>query len=103
MRDLFTKIMTGSMVASAALLVAACGGSETAETNNTMTEMDTTDPMMDGTTNDVTAVDGAMGTDANMAMDSNMTMDSNMSGDNMSSSNMSTGDNSSSSNMTNGM
>lgn len=70
MRDLFSKIMTGSMVASAALLVAACGGSETAEANNTVTEMDTTDAMMDGTTNDVTAVDGAMA-DGNLAVDAN--------------------------------
>ncbi len=64
MRDLFSKIMTASMVAGAALLVASCGGSETAEANNSVTEMDTTDAMMDGTTNDVTAVDGAMA-DAN--------------------------------------
>jgi hypothetical protein len=88
MRDLFSKIMTGSMVAGAALLVAACGGSETAETNTTnMTEMESTDPMMDGTTNDVTATDAAtmdanmMG--GNMTMDSNMSMDANMTGGNM--------------------
>lgn len=72
MRDLFSKIMTGSMVASAALLVAACGGSETAEATNNVTEMDTTDAMMDGTTNDVTAVDGAMA-DGNLAVDANAT------------------------------
>ena len=102
MRDLFSKLMTGSMVAGAALLVAACGGSETADTNTTnMTEMESTDPMMDGTTNDVTAVDGA-GMDGNMAMDSNMTMDANMSGGNMSSDNMMM-DNGMSGNMTNGM
>ena len=101
MRDLLKTVMTSSMVAGAALLVAACGGSETAETNNTMTEMDATDPMMDGTTNDVTAVDGA-GMDGNMAMDSNMTMDANMSGGNMSSDNMMM-DNGMSGNMTNGM
>ncbi len=70
MRDLFSKILTSSMVAGAALLVASCGGSETAEANNTMTEMDTTDAMMDGTTNDVTAVDGAMA-DGNLAVDTN--------------------------------
>ena len=98
MRDLFKNVLTGSMVAGAALLVAACGGSETAEVNNTMTEMDATDPMMDGTTNDVTAVDGAMGMDNNMAMDSNMTMDANMSG-NMSGDNMMMND----MNMNNGM
>ena len=82
MRDLFKKVMTGSMVAGAALLVAACGGGEEAEVNNTaMTEMDATDTMMDGTTNDVTAIDAGTGADANMAMDSNMTMDANMSTD----------------------
>jgi hypothetical protein len=80
MRDLLKTVMTGSMVAGAALLVAACGGNADDSANNTaMTEMGTTDPMMDGTTNDVTAVDGATGMDANMAMDSNMTMDANMS------------------------
>lgn len=82
MRDLFKKVMTGSMVAGAALLVAACGGADEAEVNNTaMTEMDATDTMMDGTTNDVTAIDAGTGADANMAMDSNMTMDANMSTD----------------------
>ena len=41
---------------------------------------------MEGTMNDVTAVDGAMGADANVAMDSNSSgamMDSNMSSSNM--------------------
>jgi len=95
MRDIFKKAMTGSMIAGAALLVAACGGTETAETNNTMMEMDATDPMLDGTTNDVTAVDaGTM--DGNMAMDSNMTMDANMMDMNMSNDTMTN-------NMTNGM
>lgn len=93
MRDLFKTVMTGSMVAGAALLVAACGGSETAEMNNTMTEMDATDPMMDGTTNDVTAVDGATMDDNMMMNDMNMTMDANMS-DNMMTNDM---------NMNNGM
>ena len=35
MRDLLSKVMTGSMVAGAALLVAACGGGEDATANNT--------------------------------------------------------------------
>jgi hypothetical protein len=35
MRDLLSKVMTGSMVAGAALLVAACGGGEDAAVNNT--------------------------------------------------------------------
>ncbi|HEY0627584.1 MAG TPA: hypothetical protein VGD10_12770 [Allosphingosinicella sp.] len=77
MRDLFKKAVAGSMIAGAALLVSACGGGENAEANNTaMTEMGT-DPMMDGTTNDVTAIDAGTGADANMAMDANMTMDAN--------------------------
>jgi hypothetical protein len=68
MRGIFSKIMTGTMVAGAALLVSACGGSETATTENTtMTEMNAMEPM-EGTMNDMTVVDGAM--DAN-AMDAN--------------------------------
>jgi hypothetical protein len=78
MRDLFKKAMTGSMIAGAALLVAACGGGEEAETNNMMTTEMGTDPMLDGTTNDVTAIDAGTGADANMAMDANMTMDANV-------------------------
>lgn len=101
MRDLFSKILTSSMVAGAALLVTACGGTEEATVNNSMTEMDATDPMMDGTTNDVTAVDGAGAMDANMSMDSNMTMDANMSNDMMMNDTM--GNTGTDANMTNGM
>ena len=73
MRNVFSKVLTGSMVASAALLVAACGGTETAETDNTMaTDMNAMDPAMTGTTNDVSAIDAATGADANMSMDGNM-------------------------------
>ena len=72
MRDLLSKLMTSSMVAGAALLVAACGGSETANTAENMTDMNSTEADM-GTMNDVTAVDGAMAGD-NMAMD-NSAMD----------------------------
>ncbi|HWH18668.1 MAG TPA: hypothetical protein VNT77_10110 [Allosphingosinicella sp.] len=73
MRDLFKKVMAGSMIAGAALLVSACGGGENAEANNTaMTDMNAMDPMMD-TTNDVTAIDAGTGADANMTMDANMT------------------------------
>jgi hypothetical protein len=72
MRDLLKTVMTGSMVAGAALLVAACGGGGNEANNTATTEMGTTDPMMDGTTNDVTAIDGATGMDANMTMDANM-------------------------------
>lgn len=83
MRDLFSKVLTTSMIASAALLVAACGGGGASdEANNTMTEMGTTDPMMDTNTGDVTAIDGAGATGDNMAMDANstMTMDANTTG-----------------------
>lgn len=84
MRALISKIATGSMVAGAALLVTACGGTEEAATNNTaMTEVDAGDPMLDGTTNDVTAIDAGTGMDANMSMDMNTTMDANMSGNAM--------------------
>lgn len=80
MRDLFKKAIAGSLIAGAALL-SACGGGEEAEVNNmAMTEMGT-DPMMDGTTNDVTAIDAANGMDGNMMMDSNMMMNDMMTND----------------------
>jgi len=85
----FSKLMTGSMIMGAALLVSACGGSETANTADTnMTEMNSMEPM-DGTMNDVTAVDGAM-TGDNMAMSNDMSM-GNMSNDMMMSNDMSMG------------
>lgn len=74
MRNIFFKVMTCSMIAGAALAVSACGGTNNDEANNAMmTDMNATDTMMDGTTNDVTAIDAGTGTDANMTMDSNMT------------------------------
>ena len=94
MRDLLSKVMTGSMVAGAALLVAACGGGEDAGANNAMTDMGN-DVMMDGTTNDVTAVDAGTMDANNMATDANMTMDANATTGN-------TG-NTTDANMTNGM
>lgn len=68
------KIVTLSMVAGAALLVAACGGSEPAATENAaVTEMNAADAM-EGTTNDamanVEAVADANAVDAN-AVDAN--------------------------------
>jgi len=102
MRDLLSKLLTGSMVAGAALVVSACGGSENANTvdNTTVTEMDAMEPV-DGTTNDMTAVDGAAGT-GNMSADANMTMDTNsMSSGNMMSNNMMM--NTATGNMTNAM
>jgi hypothetical protein len=67
------KIVTLSAVAAASLLVAACGGSETATTDNaTVTEMNAADAM-EGTTNDsMTNMDAATATgnmtDMNSAM-----------------------------------
>ena len=70
MRDLLTKVLTGSMIAGAALLVAACGSKEEANTSETtnVTEMNTMD--MNTTTDNMTAVDAANGT-GNMAGDLN--------------------------------
>ena len=70
MRDLIKTVMTSSMVAGAALFVVACGGDKT-EVNNTTVDINAMDPMMDGTTNDVTAIDAGTGADANMTMDAN--------------------------------
>jgi hypothetical protein len=79
MRSIFTKVVAGTMVAGAALLVSACGGgNNTSSTNITETnyvEGDTTNTVSD----DMTAVDAANGTDA-MANDAMM---SNMSGNAM--------------------
>lgn len=71
MRALLSKMMTGTIVAGAALLVSACGGSETANTaeNTAMTDMNAMAPM-EGTVNDMTVVDSA-------AMDANASMDVN--------------------------
>lgn len=69
MRAILSKIVTGSMVASAALLVSACGGTETPAENTVVTDLNTTD-MLDGTvTDNMTAVDGAMGDNMAMAND----------------------------------
>jgi hypothetical protein len=72
MRDLFKTVLTGSMVAGAALLVAACGGGESTEANNTSANF--ADETLMGNTGDVTAVDALNGTDANLGagMDANM-------------------------------
>ncbi len=66
MRHLVSKLMTGSLVAGAALMVAACGHSDTTNTtdNTTMTDMNTMEP--EGTTNDMTAVDAAGNSDMMM-------------------------------------
>ncbi|HTG37369.1 hypothetical protein [Sphingomonas sp.] len=79
MRALISKVVTGSMIAGAALLVSACGGNtETTTENTVVTDLNTTDPMMDGTmTDNMTAVDGSMDTMGNDAMMMNDTMMSN--------------------------
>lgn len=71
MRALFTKALAGSMIASAALLVSACGGTtETTVDNTTVLDVNATDPVLEGTTSDnMTMVDGATGNDAGMAPD----------------------------------
>jgi hypothetical protein len=85
MRDLLTKVLTGSMIAGAALLVSACGSKEDANITETanVTEMNATD--LNTTTDNMTAVDAANGT-GTMANDMNA-VDGNMAGnaaDNMS-------------------
>ena len=69
MRDLLSKLMTGSMIAGAALLVAACGGSEDATTNNANY---VEDPLManDGA---VTDADPMNGTTDNLGAAANTT------------------------------
>ena len=90
MRNLLNKLMTGSMVVGAALVVSACGGTENADTvdNTTVTGMDSMEPV-DGTTNDMTAMDAANGV-GNMSADANMSMDS-MKSDEMKSDEMKSG------------
>ena len=76
MRAIISKVLTGSIIAGAALALSACGGkTETTADNATITDLNSTD-MMDGTMSDnMTAVDGAMGNDTMMM--SNDTMMSN--------------------------
>ena len=62
MRALISKVLTGSMVAGAALLVSACGGNNEATTENTtVTDLNATEGM-DTMTDNMTAVDGATNT-----------------------------------------
>ena len=68
MRDLFAKVMTGSMVAGAALLVAACGGNGDNTANNTANA--TADETLMG--NDVTTVDATNGSTANLGAATDM-------------------------------
>lgn len=76
MRALISKVLSGSMIAGAALMVSACGPKTETTTENTMvTDLNATEGM--GTMSDnMTAVDGAMdnGAMANDTMMSNDTM-----------------------------
>ena len=75
MRSIISKVLTGSLIAGAALAVSACGPKTETTTDNTMvTDMNTTD--MGTMTDNMTAVDGSMngGMMANDAMMSNDTM-----------------------------
>ena len=64
MRDTFSKLMTVAMVAGAALLVSACGGKETTTADTNTTEFsNSAEATMEGSTNDVTAVDAAGASD----------------------------------------
>ncbi|MCP3730116.1 hypothetical protein M9978_06700 [Sphingomonas sp. MG17] len=71
MRALFTKAVAGSLIASSALLLSACGDkTEVTTENTTVVDVNATDPVLDGTTSDnMTAVDGATGNDTGMAAD----------------------------------
>lgn len=68
MRDLFKKAMTGSMIAGAALLVTACGGSEDATANNAAAGNYADETLMGNDLGTVDAVNGAgnLGVDANV-------------------------------------
>lgn len=78
MRDLFAKVMTGSMVVGAALVVAACGGGGDAA-NNTAT-INTDETLMG---NDVTTVDATNGANANLGTATDMNASGSMSGNSM--------------------
>ena len=79
-----SKILTGSLVAGAALAVAACGPkTETTTTDNTMvTDMNATEGMDTMTTDNMTAVDGGANTGM-MANDTMMSNDTMMANDTM--------------------
>jgi hypothetical protein len=60
MRALISKVLTGSMIAGAALAVSACGPkTDTTTENTTVTDMNATEGM-DTQSDNMTAVDGSM-------------------------------------------
>ena len=81
MRALIAKVLTGSLVAGAALAVSACGPkTDTTTTDNTMvTDMNGSGEMDNMTSDNMTAVDSGSnsGMMANDSMSSNDTMMSN--------------------------
>ena len=79
MRALISKVLTGSLIASAALAVSACGPKTETTTDNTMvTDMNATEGM-DTMSDNMTAVDGSM----NGGMMANDTMGAGMGGNDM--------------------
>ena len=67
MRDTFSRLTTTALIAGAALLVSACGGGNApADTNAAAANAG--EPAMEGSVNDVTAVDAAGASD-NVVMD----------------------------------
>lgn len=85
MRALISKVLTGSMIAGAALMVSACGPKTETTTENTMvTDLNATEGM-DTMSDNMTAVDSSMGNDTGM-----MANDTAMSNDTMMMSNTTT-------------
>lgn len=85
MRALISKVLTGSMIAGAALMVSACGPKAETTTENTMvTDLNATEGM-DTMSDNMTAVDSSMGNDTGM-----MANDTAMSNDTMMMSNTTT-------------
>jgi hypothetical protein len=84
---MISKVLTGSMIAAAALSVAACGDNSTnTSVDNTMvTDMNSTESM-DTMTDNMTAVDGGMN-GGMMANDTMMSNDTMMANDTMSTTN----------------
>ena len=69
MRDILSKVVTGSMIAGAALLVAACGGGN--EANNTAVDngldTDVYNTEMPADLNDMNGMDNSLSGDLNQA------------------------------------
>lgn len=70
MRSILSKVLTGSMIASAALMVSACGPKTDATDNTTVTDVNSTEGT-DTMSDNMTAVDGGAN-GGMMANDSSM-------------------------------